>query len=380
MSEERVTATTPGQLAAEIALIHLKGIKLRYVHRQSRVLYEGARKNPLFDGEEAKAVRVNHGPPATPEYDELERLTNQLRKEAGIPMTHSNNKPIETQFRTAIDRVGDRLCIYGWRCWEHNSCGGIFGPTEGLNHGNFLHRLPLFPYDPIQLGQFTVCVSFLRKCEPSDQHCEIGRLLRPLDEFVRTGMTHHSCLRASPAREDEIDEAANEFVHECQNGGEPQALVIHKGILIAAAVYHGFVRGDAIEREPGPELPVFLKPAKGDTYSRGRAGTLSFSTSDSCLVQSASMSAPGSHSGSYLSPPAQNAIPTEPVLTRSGSILTLRKVSNSPVPELLSSGSPPLSPIITSTPPLQVGSPIMLTVKKVSATGNRNSLRGGAGN
>jgi hypothetical protein len=358
--EERTTAPGPGELANEIALLHLnKQLKLKYVHRQSRVLYAGARKNPLYDGEEAKQGRMAHGPQMDDSHDELERLTEQLRQEAGLPTTMS----IETQFRAVIGKVGSKLCMYGWCCWDHNSCGGIFGPSEGLSEGNFLHRLPLFPYDPMQLGQFAVCTSFLRKCEPSDQPTEIGRFLRPLDEYVRTGFKHHSCIKSAlPILEDEIDEAAREFVHMNQNGGEPYALVIPKGVLMAVAIHHGMIK--LHDNPKGPELAVHLKPPKGDNYARGRGGSL--------LPALVPESPRGRSSASSLS----SSVPTEPILTRSGSTLKLpRKTSNTTLLPPIVLFSPPTTPEPPISPSLSVASPVLVSVKRVSSVSNRNSTK-----
>ena len=194
------------------------------------------------------------------------------------------------QLNAVLVACKNSVCRAGWRCWNTVSCGGAFiEDSNGVT--KFEHREPIVKNDT-DIGQFAICVSFLRKCIPSPNSCSCDTFLKSLDIYISSGFARHPCSNDMFSKSGEDDEARKYLVSVDSGGASTDIFSkspkgsgiaekrdsirlqrIPRGILIAAGVYLRVARMDellwrdekGIEHSVlGPSVLFYLEPPKAE--------------------------------------------------------------------------------------------------------------------
>jgi hypothetical protein len=182
---------------------------------------------------------------------------------------------LQERIRSTLSIIGPQnVCHLGWKCFSSDlsNCGGKLD-TLG---NTFVHREPIAYRLSEVVGQFAVCVCFLRGCRRASQASAISsKILRHLDTFVQSGLESNPC---SPPEKRiqlidpncEIDRVANHYVHggsvtkSIADGVSTRDLRSSHGVFLIAAFSEGLIPIDTIGQQPGPALMMTLEDPSPD--------------------------------------------------------------------------------------------------------------------
>ena len=164
----------------------------------------------------------------------------------------------------------------------------------------FEHREPIIKNET-DVGQFAICVSFLRKCIPSTTPVSCDIFLKAIDIYIQSGFSKHPCSDtvSKQAEDEEAKKYLNLDKGSCavERRNSVRAQRISRGILVAAGIYLRIARlGDLIWRDEkgieysvdGPSVEFFLEVPKLEhaqsfvppqPSTRARSGSRSLPTS-----------------------------------------------------------------------------------------------------
>lgn len=192
---------------------------------------------------------------------------------------------LSQQIWHACRQLGDAVCFRGWKCWQTSSCGGAFvGNDRGRS--SFEHREPVRHADPVHVGQYAICLSFLRRCRQARAPISCDTLFRVLDAYVLGGLERHPCGLGERASDGVgfgrlVDDHAKLFVHERTRAGMVHDTRPSRGMLVLAALYLGCAPLDESASWTGPSVPLSVEPrppplqrsASGSTEAHRRVGS-----------------------------------------------------------------------------------------------------------
>jgi hypothetical protein len=176
---------------------------------------------------------------------------------------------LSQQIWLVCQRYRDAICCRGWKCWQTSSCGGAF-VQDGRGRRSFEHREPVLHADPVHVGQYAICLSFLRRCRRARAPISSDTLFRVLDAYVLGGLERHPCGSPEHASSDGVgfgklvDDHAKLFVYERTRAGMVQDTRPPRGMLVLAALCARCTASDESGSVSGgwtgPGVPLSVEP------------------------------------------------------------------------------------------------------------------------